>query len=120
MKKIMMTLAAVMSMTMAFADSENVKAAKISNVYDMSVNIRRLAVTLGLNLDQMEWFGDLHKSFCAEMIDASVAPENEKSEKVEEAVNKNLTYMSYLLNDKQYDKYAALMDVTLRNRGLKK
>ena len=120
MKKIMMTLAAVMSMTMAFADSENVKAAKISNVYDMSVNIRRLAVTLGLNLDQMEWVGDLYKSFCSEMLDASDAPENEKNEKVKAALSENLIYMSYVLNDKQFEKYATLMDVTLRNRGLKK
>lgn len=115
-----MTLVAVMTMTMAFAESENVKATKISNVYDMSVNFHRLAVTLNLNSDQMEWASVLHKSFCAEMLEASAAPENEKNEKVEEAVSKNLTYMSYTLNDKQFEKYATLMDVTLRNRGLKK
>ena len=44
---------------------------------------------------------------------------DKKAEKVNEAVEKNLTYMSYVLDKKQMAKYTTLINTTLANRGLK-
>lgn len=120
MKKIVMTLVAVLSMTMAYADNANAKVTEMSNAYDMHVNIRRLATTLGLNLDQMESVDDLYRNFCAEMMNASVANDDEKAEMVDKAVKKNITYMSYVLDSKQLKMYTSLINTTLQNRGLTK
>jgi hypothetical protein len=34
------------------------------------------------------------------------------------AINKNIKYMSYILNDKQYHKYLLVLNATINNRGL--
>ena len=119
MKKIVLTLVAMMSMTMAFAGNTNAKAAEMENAYDMHINIRRLATTLGLNIDQMESVNDLYNNFCVEMLNASAAKDEEKSEMVDAAVKRNLTYMAYVLDNSQLKKYTLLLDTTLKNRGLK-
>lgn len=119
MKKIVMTLVAFMTMTMAFAGNSDAKSFHETDAYDMQVNIRRLGTTLGLTLDQMDVVNYVHNMFCAEMLDASKASTDKKSEKVSEAVEKNLTYMSYVLDSKQLAKYTALINNTLANRGLK-
>jgi hypothetical protein len=38
---------------------------------------------------------------------------------VDRAINKDLAYMNYILNQDQYRKYVMLLNVTLTNRGLK-
>ena len=119
MKKIVMTLVAFMTMTMAFAGHSDAKSFHETDAYDMQVNIRRLGTTLGLTIDQMAAVSYVHKMFCAEMLDASKASADKKAEKVNEAVEKNLTYMSYVLDSKQLAKYTALINNTLANRGLK-
>lgn len=120
MKKIVLTLVAMMSTTMAFAGNTNAKAAEMENAYDMHINIRRLATTLGLNMDQMESVNDLYNNFCVEMLNASAAKDEEKSEMVDAAVKRNLTYMAYVLDNSQLKKYTLLLNTTLMNRGLKK
>ena len=54
MKKMILTLVALMSMTMAFAEGENTKATNTVAAYDMSVNYSKLAEALGLSMDQLE------------------------------------------------------------------
>ena len=120
MKKIVLTLVAMMSMAMAFAGNANAKATEMENAYDMHINIRRLATALGLNLDQMESVDDLYGNFCAEMLNASAAHDDEKAEMVDAAVKRNLTYMAYVLDNSQMKKYTSLLNTTLKNRGLKK
>lgn len=46
MKKIVLTLVAMMSMTMAFAGNTNAKAAEMENAYDMHINISIFAASL--------------------------------------------------------------------------
>lgn len=120
MKKIIMTIVAAMSMTMVSAGNASAPVLVENNVYDMNVNMRRLATTLGLDLYQMECVDYLYKAFCSEMLTASNAADNEKREMVDKAVEKNLEYMSYILDRKQFEKYTNLVNNTLKNRGLKK
>ena len=119
MRKIVMTLVAFMTMTMAFAGNSDAKSFHETDAYDMHVNIRRLGTTLGLTIDQMDAVKYVHKMFRTDMLDASKASADKKAEKVNEAVEKNLTYMSYVLDKKQMAKYTTLINTTLANRGLK-
>ena len=64
---------AMMTMTMSFAENENTNAVKGIEAYDMTVNMRKLAVTLGLTFDQMEAVGDIHHQFVQEMMMAAAA-----------------------------------------------
>ena len=118
MKKIVLTIVAMLSMTFAYAENENVNAVNDVKTYDMSLNYKRLAVCLGLNLDQMEAVEDIHQTFCAEMMNAATASKDEKAEMVQSALKKDLTYMRYVLDEKQYRKYETLLNVTFNNRGL--
>ena len=103
MKKIVLTLAAVMTMSMAFANTENIpenapevtEASTAAN-YDMTVN----------------YINDMRKAANAEA--------SERAELVKKAATKELKYMHYVLNEKQYRKYNTLLNLTLENRGLLK
>ena len=117
MKKMILTLVALMSMTMAFAEGENTKATNTVAAYDMSVNYSKLAEALGLSMDQLESIEDVHKTFCIEMMNAANAPKDERKGMVDKAIEKNLKYMHYILN---YSKYLLLLNTTMNNRGLNK
>lgn len=107
------------TMTMSFAENENNNAVENVQAYDMTVNMRKLAVTLGLTLDQMEAVQDIHTAFCNEMMLAATAQKDERKDLVDKAVTKDVRYMSYILNEKQYRTYLMLLNATLYNRGLR-
>ena len=119
MKKIVLTVIAMLSLTTMNAENENTTAQQGVEAYDMTVNIRRLAVTLGLTVDQMEAVEDIHRNFQNEMMLAAYAERDERPQMVDKAVSKDLRYMRYVLNQKQYRRYQLLLQTTLVNRGLK-
>ncbi len=111
---------AMLSMTMtSYAENENVENINSVENYDMTVNMRKLAVALDMTFDQMETVSDIHRTFCSEMMLAAHANKNDRAEIVNNAINKDLRYMRYVLNENQYRKYLLLLNTTLRNRGLK-
>ena len=112
-----MTLA-MLSMTMTFAENEETKNVTNVEAYDMSVNIRKLGEVLGLTVDQMEAVENIHNTFNAEMQLAAHANESDRQEMVNKAVERDVKWMHYVLNQKQYRKYLTLLNVTLVNRGL--
>ena len=116
MKKIVLTMVALMSMTMTFAENEGMNA---TEAYDMTVNMKKLSQALGLTMDQVESVAEVHKTFSSEMMFAAQYGKDERTKMVEKAVNKDLAYMNYILNKDQYRKYVMLLNVTLHNRGLK-
>ena len=119
MKRLFLTMVAVLSMTMTFAENENAASQNNTEAYNMTVNIKKLAHTLGLTTDQMESFAEIHKTFAAEMMFAAQYKGEERTKMVEKAINKDLAYMDYILSDEQYRKYVMLLNVTLYNRGLR-
>lgn len=110
---------AMFTMTMSFAENENNNAVKSVEAYDMTVNMRKLAVTLELTSDQMEAVQDIHTAFCNEMMLAANAHSSERANLVDQAVKKDVRYMHFILDEKQYKKYLLLLNTTLSNRGLK-
>lgn len=120
MKRLFLTVVAMLSMTMTFAEEE--KVAEVNNVeaYDLSVNIRKLGEALGLTTDQMESVADVHHTFCGEMMIAAHAQNDERKALVDKAVAKDLKYMNYILTGNQFAKYRVLLEATLTNRGIEK
>ena len=115
MKKIVLTLVAMMTITMANAENEEKNAVQAVNAYDMTVNMRKLAVALGLTLDQMEAVQDIHTAVCNDMYLAGSAHAEERKALVDEAVKKDIRYMHYILDEKQYKKYVNMLDLTAKN-----
>ena len=103
---------------MTFAENEETKNVTNVEAYDMSINMRKLSVALGLTVDQMEAVENIHNTFNAEMQLAAVANEGDRQELVNKAVERDVKWMHYVLNEKQYRKYLQLLNITLFNRGL--
>jgi len=119
MKRLFLMTLAMLSMTMTFAENEETKNVTNVEAYDMSVNMRKLSVALGLTTDQMEAVENIHNTFNAEMQLAAHTNENDRQERVNKAVERDIKWMRYVLDEKQYRKYLMLLNTTLNNRGLK-
>ena len=121
MKKMILTMVAMFSMTMAFAEGENVNSVNNLAAYDMSCNMNKLAEALSLTGDQREAVDNIYQTFAAEMMFAAQYYSNDqRNEMVKKAINKNIAWMNYVLNDKQRRTYLMLLNTTINNRGLNK
>ena len=118
MNRLILMTIAMLSMTMTFAENEETKNVTNVEAYDMSVNMRKLGVALGLTVDQMEAVENIHTTFTAEMQLAAHADDNDRKEMVSKAVERDIKWMRYVLDEKQYHKYLLLLNTTLHNRGL--
>lgn len=119
MKKIILTLVAMLSMTTTFAENESAASLTAAESYNMAVNMNKLGQALGLSKDQYESVAEINKTFSSEMMFAAHYGKDERTKMVHRAVNKNLAYMNYILSRDQYRKYLLLLNVTMANRGLK-
>jgi hypothetical protein len=119
MKKLILTVVALMSMTMTFAENESAANTNTTESYNMTVNMNKLTKALSLSDDQIEAVSEIHKSFSAEMMFAAQYGKEERDKRIDKAISRDLAYMNYILNDTQYRKYLMLLNVTLHNRGIK-
>ena len=103
---------------MTFAENEEAKNVNQVEAYDMSVNMRKLSVALGLTTDQIEAVENVNNYFAAEMQLAAHADEADRKELVKKAVDRDIKWMRYVLDQKQYRTYLMLLNTTLNNRGL--
>ena len=116
-----LTMVAMFSMTMAFAEGENVNTVNNLAAYDMSCNMNKLAEALSLTGDQREAVDNIYQTFTAEMMFAAQYYSNDqRNEMVKKAINKNIAWMNYVLNEKQRRTYLMLLNTTINNRGLNK
>ena len=115
-----LTMVAMLSMTMAFAEGENVNSVNNVAAYDMSCNMNKLAEALSLTADQREAVENIYQTFTAEMMFAAQYSNDQRKEMVKKALEKNVAWMRYVLNDKQSHTYLMLLNTTINNRGLNK
>ena len=116
-----LTMVAMFSMTMAFAEGENVNSVNNLAAYDMSCNMNKLAEALSLTGDQREAVDNIYQTFTAEMMFAAQYYSNDqRNEMVKKAINKNIAWMNYVLNEKERHTYLMLLNTTINNRGLNK
>jgi hypothetical protein len=118
MKKIILTIVALLSMNMANAGTGLAAPTTETKVYDMRVNYKKLSMYLGLDFDQMDAVEIIHKRFCDDMMVAANAEKDKQQELLKKAVIRDLCYMRAVLDQRQYRKYQQLLNVTLNNRGL--
>ena len=124
-----LTLVAMLSMTTAFAEGENAasvnegeNAASVNNVeaYELNVNMNKLSSALNLADDQKEAVAEIHHTFASELMFAAQYSNNDRKALVDRAIENDVKWMRYVLNDKQMRTYLTLLNTTLNNRGLVK
>ena len=115
-----LTMVAMLSMTTAFAEGENV--ANVSNLeaYELNINMNKLSEVLELADDQKEAVENIHHTFSAELMFAAQYGKNDRKALVDRAVENDVKWMRYVLNEKQMRTYLRLLNATMLNRGLNK
>jgi hypothetical protein len=123
MKKIVFTLAALMTMTLAFAEGEtktNAAVAAEQSKYEMNINVSALARTLNLDADEFGAVNIITSDFKKDMKKVGEAEGEDRANLYKKAIKHNLSYMHAVLDEDQYRTYVKLLNATLNNRGLNK
>lgn len=116
MKKVFFMLVMLFTMSVySFAEDNNATEIRKIEKYDIKVNTRKLAHSLSLSSDQEEMVKDITEEFTNDMVFAALQNNDLITRN---AINKNVRYMSYILNKEQYRKYLVLLNTTLNNRGI--
>ena len=120
MKKVFLMMVMLFTMSVySFAEDNN--AAEIERIerYDIKVNARKLASYLELTSDQMESVETIVNEFSNDMMFAAVECDNSNRNAVtKNAIDKNIKFMSFILNREQYHKYLVVLNATLNNRKI--
>lgn len=120
MKKVFLMMVMLFTMSVySFAEDNN--AAEIERIerYDIKVNNRKLANYLQLTEDQMESVETIVNEFSNDMMFAAVECDNSNRNAVtKNAIDKNIKFMSFILNREQYHKYLVVLNATLNNRKI--
>ena len=120
MKKMILTLVAMLSMTTAFAEGEKATSANSVEAYELNINMNKLFAALDLANDQKEAVADIHHTFASELKFAAQYANNDRKALVARAIDNDVKWMRYVLNDKQFHTYLTLLNTTINNRGLNK
>ena len=115
MKKIFLTLVALMAVTFCSAET---KVDNVDTRFDMSCDMNRLSAVLDLNEWQMEAVEAIQNSFTNEMLSLASVKGPQVRHMVHQAVRKDAQKMKSVLNEKQFGLYMRIMMNTLRNRHL--
>ena len=122
MKKIILTIVAMLSMTSMFAEESN--SVNVSNAvaekYVMNINTKSLSRALGLDYEEANDVEAISKNFAEDMLKVGTLKGEERTKAFKKAINKNLSYMHTVLSNDQYRRYVTLLNVTINNRGLNK
>lgn len=114
MKRLGFTLAAAFCLTLTtFAAGNQPTTEK----WEGNINVNKLGKYLKLNSDQSQEVSNICDYFTEQMSKATTA-KKDKDAKLRNAVYGNLKLMKQTLNAEQYAKYAALMNITLQNKGI--
>lgn len=103
MKKVILTIAMTMFMSMCFAQS------------DFNFDVRRLADKLQLTTEQMESVEAINGNMIREIEDAGDLDGFEKIVNVRKAIHKDVRSMHRILSAEQFKEYVVLLFTTVRN-----
>ena len=120
MKKMIIAVAAIM-MAAANTNAQE-KVETVNNVtpisYDFNINMRSLSRYLDLTQDQMDVMAYASDNFGNSVKRLENTKEEKRGARMQKALNINLAYAHKFLDEGQYRKYLALMNNSLRNKGL--
>ncbi len=115
MKKFMFTMVACMCFTATvFAAGNQPTTAK----WNGEINSYKLGQYLNLKSDQSEEVANICDYFASQMRKANYSSKD-NNKLLRNAIYGNLKLMKNVLSAKQYSKYAAVLNVTLNNEGIK-
>lgn len=114
---------AVAAIMMAAANiNAQEKVETVNNVtpisYDFNINMRSLSRYLDLTQEQIEVMEYASENFGYSIKRLERTKEEKRGARMQKALNINLAYAHKFLDDKQYRKYLALMNNSLKNKGL--
>ena len=115
-----LTLVAMLSMTTAFAEGETANSVNNTEAYVLNVNMNKLSKALDLADDQKEAVADIHHTFASELMFAAQYSNNDRKALLARAIDNDVKWMRYVLNEKQMRTYLMLLNTTMNNRGLNK
>ncbi|MBQ6767608.1 MAG: hypothetical protein IJP46_02935 [Prevotella sp.] len=115
MKKIVLTMAAMMVFTFGSAET---RMENTDTRFDMSCDMRRLSAVLDLNEWQMEAVEAIQNIFNDKIQQLQSVRGPQRRFFVHQAVRTDAHQMKRVLNDKQFDTYMRLLLTTLRNKHL--
>ena len=120
MKKYFLMLVMLFTMSVySFAEDNNATEIERIERYNIKVNAKKLADYLQLTTDQLDAVENVTDVFSSDMMFAAVECNNSNRGAVtKNAIDKNIRFMSYILNKEQYRKYLTVLNATLNNRGI--
>lgn len=114
MKRLGLTLVAALCLAATtFAAGNQPTTAK----WEGNINVNKLSKYLDLNSMQSEEVSHICEYFITQMSRATAA-KKDKDSKLRTAVYGNLKLMKRTLTAEQYAKYATLLNITLKNKGI--
>jgi hypothetical protein len=120
MKKYFIML--VMLFTMSanlFAEDNNATEIERIERYDVKVNTKKLANYLQLSRDQFDAVETVTNEFTTDLMFAAVQDgEATRNAVTKNLIDKNVKYMSYILNKSQMHKYLMVLNATISNRNI--
>lgn len=120
MKKYFIMLVMLFTMSVySFAEDNNATEIERIERYDVKVNTKKLANYLQLSSDQMDAVESVTNEFTNDMMFAAVQDgENTRNAVTKNLIDKNVKYMSYILNKSQMHKYLLVLNATINNRNI--
>lgn len=117
MKKYLIMLVMLFTMSVSMYAEDN-NATEIEK-YEVKVNAKKLGDCLQLSSDQYDAVETVVNELSSDLMFAAVECNNTNRAMVtKNAIDKNIKYMSYILNQEQYHKYLTLLNATIRNRKI--
>lgn len=120
-KVIVMAIAMLIGYTIpSFGEGNEANNAVKIEMYDFNVNINKLSSYLELSSDQEGMVETIMSILRNDMLRASmVNNEEERAILTNKAIQRNISYIRYTLNENQVRKYLRVMNATLHNKGIK-
>lgn len=118
MKKIVLAIVAMLCMTMAHAENENLNTTNATNAYVFNVNMKSLSNALMLSSDQYDAVSGIQTTFNIEMMNAGTADRADRAELTKTAVKHCLHRLSQVLDRDQMRKYISILNASFNNRGI--
>ena len=118
MKKLILTVVAVMTMTVSYARPRIHRHVESVQNYELTFDMRRLAAKLDLTADQMEAVSVIHNNYNDKVASAATVRGFERAATLHSAVRKDISDMHRVLNEKQFQTYMMLLGTTLKNQHL--
>ena len=119
MKKVFMTLVAVMAVSVSMVAAPKAEKDAEPSQYTINFNSHSIARYLSMSNDQVADMERIHDNFSREMKKAEQADDANRDKLTKKAILRDISYMRSILNETQFRKYNAVLNATLTNRGLK-